>query len=121
MDPAFGRNQGPFLTRDMWREVLVEAGYSGVDIMFDNFAVHKDAAVIVATARDEGIPTSLPLPPTHGFSLVITLNFFLLLFSLSFRGSTDELNRSTETSHRHSLMGSANTFRLKIFRSSSSH
>ena len=84
MDPAFGRNQGPFLTRDMWREVLVEAGYLGVDIMFDNFAVHKDAAVIVATARDEGIPTSLPLPPTHGFSLVITLFFFFSSSFLSF-------------------------------------
>lgn len=94
----------------------MEAGYSGLDIMFDNFAIHKDAAIIVATAKDERIHTSLSFPPTHGFSLVRTLACF---HSLSLRGNADQLRRFTGTSPRHSLMDSATTFRLMIFQPSS--
>lgn len=95
----------------------MESGYSGLDIMFDNFAIHKDAAVIVGTARDERIHTSLSFPPTHGFTLVRTLACFLIL---SLRGNADQLHRSTGTSPRHSLMRSATTFRFTIFQSISS-
>lgn len=55
----------------MWNEVLPRAGYQGIDIMADGFSADKDAAVIVATAAEEKIPTPGPLvSPARAVSLV---------------------------------------------------
>lgn len=44
----------------MWNNVLPQSGFSGVDIMMDNFTEYKEAAVIFARTSETPVPRSLP-------------------------------------------------------------
>ncbi|KAM3080176.1 hypothetical protein ACMFMF_003585 [Clarireedia jacksonii] len=59
-DPEFPRTEGPFLTRDMWNDVLPRCGFR-LDVDLDHFSQDKLATVIVATAVDSCSP-SINLP-----------------------------------------------------------
>lgn len=54
LDPEFPRHDGPFLSKDMWRLVLPQAGFSGLDFHLDDYAGDNvSATVICATAVKE--------------------------------------------------------------------
>ena len=94
-DAKFPRTEGPFLTHDMWNEVLPKSGFSGVDIMVDSFAEYKEAAIIFARATEEGegIPRG-----------VVQEEVMLVNFSFTFAWIREcevliSMDRSTATNH----------------------
>lgn len=78
-DARFRRTEGPFLTHQMWKDVLPQSGFRGVDIKLDSFAEYKEAAVIFARTVEEPHGGGVPRSPTasNQFALVSSLNIAL--------------------------------------------
>ncbi|KAL8790242.1 MAG: hypothetical protein Q9195_006465 [Heterodermia aff. obscurata] len=71
-DPSFPRYEGPFLSKDMWREILPQAGFSGLDLFLDDFVDQPSSSVLVATAAaPPSISLSLSAPPQEAIGLVV--------------------------------------------------
>ena len=72
LDDKFPRFDGPFLSKEMWRSVLPQAGFSGLDFHLDDYAgSNMSATVICASAvEQQTVPTSLPAEPAAGLTLV---------------------------------------------------
>ncbi|KAI4247300.1 MAG: hypothetical protein LQ352_006197 [Teloschistes flavicans] len=67
---ADGRVDSPLLTKDMWQQVLLQNGFSGIDILLDDHASPVSmASVIVTTAVEPTIARSISRVPDP--SLVI--------------------------------------------------
>ncbi|KAL8941736.1 MAG: hypothetical protein Q9216_002064 [Gyalolechia sp. 2 TL-2023] len=49
-DPCFPRTEGPFLSKQMWREALPQSGFSGLDFCLDDFSDQPFSSVLVSTA-----------------------------------------------------------------------
>ena len=61
---ADGRVDSPLLTKDMWEQVLLQNGFSGIDILLDDHdAPVSMASVIVSTAVEPTVPRSITLAP----------------------------------------------------------
>ncbi len=62
-DPEFPRFDGPFLSKTMWRSVLPESGFSGLDFYLDDYAdKNVSSTVVCATAVEPDLP--LHIAPT---------------------------------------------------------
>ncbi|KAL4941793.1 hypothetical protein BDV06DRAFT_222783 [Aspergillus oleicola] len=61
-DPEFPRLDGPFLSKSMWRNVLPQAGFSGVDFFLDDYAGENASATVVCTTAVEVLPDPLAQP-----------------------------------------------------------
>ena len=71
-DPSFPRYEGPFLSKDMWREILPQAGFSGLDFFLDDFVDQPSSSVLVASAASPSdISRSLSSPPQEAVTLVV--------------------------------------------------
>ena len=82
-DPSFPRYEGPFLSKDMWREILPQAGFSGLDFFLDDFVDQPSSSVIVATAASpSAISHSLSSPPREAITLVVADQSSLLVRGL---------------------------------------
>ena len=70
-DPSFPRYEGPFLSKEMWREILPQAGFSGLDFFLDDFVDQPSSSVLVASATSPSdISRSLSSPPQEAVTLV---------------------------------------------------
>ncbi|KAL8669472.1 MAG: hypothetical protein Q9168_005934, partial [Polycauliona sp. 1 TL-2023] len=85
-DQNFPRLDGPFLDVDLWRSVLPQAGFSGLDFYLDDYAgTNRLTSVICASAVDDSVSasvsTSLPTE-SYGINLVYrgTPGVFILAF-----------------------------------------
>lgn len=71
LDPNFPRHDGPFLDKENWKKLLVQAGFSGIDFMLDDFAAQPSSTVIVGTAIAAcGLPVQLDVPKVDGLTIV---------------------------------------------------
>ncbi|KAF5869444.1 putative polyketide synthase protein [Botrytis fragariae] len=72
LDTEFPRRNGPFLSKTMWRAVLPEAGFKGLDFHLDDYAGdHISATVICATAAQPSLAPNPDLPSSQpGITLV---------------------------------------------------
>ncbi|TGO27521.1 hypothetical protein BPAE_0041g00680 [Botrytis paeoniae] len=72
LDAEFPRRNGPFLSKTMWRAVLPEAGFKGLDFHLDDYAGdHISATVICATAAQPSLAQNPDLPSSQpGITLV---------------------------------------------------
>lgn len=79
-DPSFPRYEGPFLSKDMWREILPQAGFSALDFFLDDFVDQPSSSVLVATAASpSAISLSLSSPPQEAVTLVVADRSSLLV------------------------------------------
>ncbi|KAL8704809.1 MAG: hypothetical protein Q9201_002041 [Fulgogasparrea decipioides] len=79
---ADGRVDSPLLTKDMWQQVLLQNGFSGIDILLDDHdAPVSMASVIVSTAVEPTVPRSIAQAPE--LSLVIAHGDVLPSFSFT--------------------------------------
>lgn len=108
-DPLFPRTEGPFLTLDMWNEVLPRAGFSGVDCKLDYFT-QGEAAILVTTAVEYPVmsPSIIPQPKEEAHITVIhrrqepssfTLNFCDYLRSIGTSVDMVPLLKGIERKH----------------------
>ncbi|KAF2181508.1 hypothetical protein K469DRAFT_589235 [Zopfia rhizophila CBS 207.26] len=71
-DPTYPRYDGPFLSKSLWKTVLPESGFLGLDFYLDDYAGDNlSATVICATASEP--KTSIPnmvSPSRDGISMV---------------------------------------------------
>ena len=79
-DPSFPRYEGPFLSKDMWREILPQAGFSGLDFFLDDYVDQPSSSVLVATAASpSAISLGLSSPPQETITLVVADRSSLLV------------------------------------------
>ncbi|KAL8783267.1 MAG: hypothetical protein Q9213_004743 [Squamulea squamosa] len=72
LDESFPRLDGPFLSKDMWRSVLPQGGFSGLDFYLDDYAGNNASATVICATAVElqlSVPVYLPSEPT-GLTLV---------------------------------------------------
>lgn len=72
-DPSYPRYDGPFLSKSLWRTVLPDAGFSGLDFYLDDYAgANISATVICASAVEPAasIPRQLAPQQQQGITLV---------------------------------------------------
>ncbi|KAL9085918.1 MAG: hypothetical protein Q9165_007401 [Trypethelium subeluteriae] len=72
-DPEYPRNDGPFLSKSLWRTVLPNAGFQGLDFYLDDYAGDNvSATVICATAAEPqtSILKTIVAPAQEGITLV---------------------------------------------------
>ncbi|KAL8827122.1 MAG: hypothetical protein Q9191_003380 [Dirinaria sp. TL-2023a] len=71
VDTNFPRHEGPFLSKQMWKEALPQAGFSGIDLLLDDFLDHTSSSVLVATAViSVPQPCLLPSIPGQGLTVI---------------------------------------------------
>ena len=71
LDPNFPRHDGPFVDKESWKKLLVQAGFSGIDFMLDDFAVQPSSTVIVGTATAACcLPVQVDAPKVDGLTIV---------------------------------------------------
>ena len=76
LNKDFPRFDGPFLSKEMWRSVLPQAGFSGLDFHLDDYAgSNVSTTVICATAVEQQLSVPLSLVAEPSALTLVSLSF----------------------------------------------